>query len=363
MSEWWGLIFLIGSVAGYTIFMISQPYRATVGEGFGVAWHFPFLWFVTGVFESVRLTLDISVELATDGISPDDFLRVDPLTPLPNLVELLAPAGDAAMDSFLRLATFIVEAWPLSVVLALCLLGNAGGALGHLWVAPRGGRRPARRLFTALAAAAAVFHLAETATRWLPSKWTPELTPLRAEVLRLGSDLFTVGCGVAVQVWLVLWVTCSGARKFDGAVFPAAMGRLVSLTVVILAYLGLRGLHHHYGDLNYGRFLTAGGIVVAFLMLPAQLRVMEGECGLITGLARHGVWIFSHAERVFWWLAVAGIHLFLLHLLGAGTGILIGELHWAMWVWGVFFSFLKTGIYVWLLSAFILLLQEEASPR
>ncbi|MEM7146065.1 MAG: hypothetical protein AAF591_13085 [Verrucomicrobiota bacterium] len=131
-ARWEGLLWLVGILAGYFCFTLFQPYRWAFTASYRLLREASFLWVAVGLFGVARVCWEAGVKLWGDEISPGEFLAVGEIGYAPVVRELVRPAFDGMLEGMLRLGTVLVEAWPLSVLVALLLLVNAGGCLGAL---------------------------------------------------------------------------------------------------------------------------------------------------------------------------------------------------------------------------------------
>lgn len=351
------MLYLLGAVAGYAALMAFQPYRRELSEAYRTVRDFPCLWLVVGVFESARLTAAMVMAIATDEVTPGGFFLAGSWSEIPLAADLWRPAFREAAGGFIGIATSPVQARPISVLFAVALLANAGGGLRTLW-APRSF---GRRLFAILATAAALMHLFWCARAWIVGD--PAGAPVfSSPVLGAGGRLFEAGVAVAVQVWLVLWLISARRRGFLEVPLVEALERTRALGWLIFAYWLAGEGARLFGPERLG-FIGLPVLAVAVLgILPAQVRAIGGEASYLASLRRRGWWMLAHPERTFWWVAVAGVHLVMVHLCGLGMGGAVEEIPWARWIWGVFFAFLKGSVIVWLLGAFVVLVEESHRP-
>ena len=351
------MLYLFGAAVGYAAMMAFQPQRRVFGEAHRTIRNFPRLWLVVGVFESIRLTLAVVVAIATGAVAPEDFVRGGGWEGLPYVAELPPPAMREGGEGFLAIATSPVRVFPISALLAAALIGNAGGVLRTLWA----NKDLGGRLFAIVVSATAGVHLMGAPWVWL-SKDSAAVPVLDTWVLGAGSRLFEVVVAVAVQGWLVLWFIRARRRRFLEVPLGEALERTRALAPLIFVYWmageGMRAM----GMERPGGWWSLVLVVVALWAFPAQIRTIGGEAGWLASLRKHGTWVVVHFEGFLWWGAVAGVHLMLLSMCGLGVGGAVGEVPWAGWIWGVFFAFLKAGVIVWLLGAFVGLVEESVRP-
>ncbi len=368
MSEWTGVLYLLGAAAGYSVFMWAQPARRDFGRAYEVLRDYPQLWLVAAMFETVRVTARTFWDLAEGAVSPDAFVRVVPPGVLPMGRELAVPALDAALHALMRLPVMIVEVWPVSLFLVAALLVNAGQSLRGLWVSPDGKSKPWRRLFTLLVLASALLHLGDVALKKIPSNWLeqlPELPPYVAEVLHWGGEFFVVTCGIVIQIWVIYWVTKSHEEIYEEEFLESVTGKLGGLFIPICLVVAVRmfwgqGVFTAMPE----RWLLCGALAGGLLLIAPLTHYLAGETVFALAFLRHFLWPLQNWDRVFWWGTAAGLNLVLLHICGTGMAAWMGEETWVAWCWNVFFAFLRSGISVWLLGALVVMIREPAAaPR
>ncbi|MEM8953097.1 MAG: hypothetical protein AAGD22_03000 [Verrucomicrobiota bacterium] len=361
IARWEGLLWLAGIVGGYLCFVLFQPYRWAFGASYRILRGASFLWIGVGLFGVARECWEVGGELWRDEISPAEFLSVGELGYAPVVRDLARPAFDGLLEGLLRMGTVVVEAWPLSMLVAVLLLLNAGGCLGVLVRREGEGITVLRVGVVVLVVLAALTHLGDGLLRWRPSLFVGGALWARGFLAQAGG-LFPFMTGFAVLVWVFWWMARLGEgwrEVLRGRDAVAKAGTLIVWPVLMWGVLFIWRGDVVFWDVVARNVWVLVAIATAWGFLVALILFSSGEVRMRDCLFRkQWGWWLNYWERMIWWGFMVILHLFLLELCAVSAAAVLDGATVAAFGWSVFLSLLKGAVYVWLLGALVRLVND-----
>ena len=393
---------LCGALGGYLLLMCTNPVQASLRDGMRAIRRYQTLWVALGLFGFVYAAFQLGLRVYFASGMPAEsrpsftWMRAawrDPQLwfsgspeslwwlPRAEFLAILREGIWPALDSLSGLFNWLVATFPLSALAALLLLVNWENHQAVLW-------RALRRRFGvfgpvvhfgivlgALSALAKPFIYAgpqllqsrgaapETVLAWL--QWSP--------VVEWLSFLFENLFGVCIQVYLILlayiWVRGLtftrthlldfAIRRFSFVVKWAAVIMLVS-SVIINAPLVLKNFAPFAGwfpeaEILESRLPLARAALAVFILLGAtvQITLTFHSESLRKALRDHARFICRNWWPFSWFLIIAGIHFYALHVLHLSMMRGFGE-GTAAWVgWMLVFPWISAYVGGWLLASWV----------
>jgi hypothetical protein len=299
----------------------------------------------------------MGLRLWRDEISPEDFFSVGEIGFAPMARDLAGPAFDRMLEGFLRMGTVLVEAWPLSVMVALLVLMNAWGGLLAMARSEKGRFTVLRVMAAAIVIVAALWHLGEVALRVVPGifGWAPLWLGV---VLARGGGVFPMMTGFGLLMWVFWWMgkVEAGWKKAPPRSRDALRraGTLVLFPVIYWGAMeGWRVYGEDWGLLSRNVWLLAA-IGASWLFVVALVLYMTGKDRMRVCLVQGQlVWWAGNWERFIWWGLMAALHLFLVEACGISAEAVLDSETVAGFAWAIFFPFLRGAVTVWLLGALV----------
>ena len=405
-----GLLF--GAAAAYLLVMKSNPVRACFSDGLRATGRYRALWITLGFFGFFDALFQLGLRVYFHAVLPPagrptffwirDAWR-DPVhwlsgtpeslwfLPQADFLDTLQQSKLPALEHLAGIFNNLAPSFPVSALAAVLLLANWNGHHSILREALRkrfGRWTCAVHLALLLCALAAILkpfiyvlpqllraQATSPAAGLLWFQWAPVVVWL--------SSLFEYLLGVGIQIYLVLlayvWVRGLSfthqhlrdfaVRRFSFVVKWAALVMLLS-SLFIEAPLILKNFAPFAQWFPEATLFTAWlqparAALATFLLLSATMQITltfhneswsNAVLDHLRFLARHS-WPFA------WFLIIAALHLYALHVLNLSVRKGVGE-GGALWVlWTLLFPWLAALVSAWLLASWVSLFKRCDSPR
>lgn len=401
---------IVGALIGYLLVLFTNPARASFRDGLRCVRRYAVLWFSLGAFGCAYALFQLTVRVYFFQVLPAEdrpilmwmraswrdsalWLKGSPESlwylPPNALREAVAASALSAMESTAGLFNLLVATFPLSAFAAFLLLINWEGhhtvlfrALGKrfgLW----GWFLHAGIVVTALAAltkpllyaAPQVLQLGpEAAVAWF--QWAPV-----AEWL---SFLFEYLAGVCVQLCLILVAYCwvRGISFTHQHLIDFALRRLSFVVRWALCVMLLSSLLIHLPLIakNFALFqswfppeeahvdqrwkIGRSLLVAALLLFPTmQITLTLHSESLGRALRDHWRFMARNWWPLLWFVLVAALHFFLLHVAVETVKLALGEGTAAGIAWSLIAPWLHGYVAAWLLASWVCFYKHSDSGR
>jgi hypothetical protein len=390
------LPWLLCTAAGiYLLALFANPARHSLRDGFRAIRRYPMLWLPLGVcgfgYALFQLALRVYFYCVLPAADRPIFMwwraaGRDPqfrLTGSPESLWYLPPGIFAgirreallpALENVAGIFNNLVSTFPLAAIAAVLLLINRGGHHGVLWRALRHRFKSygllvyAGIFLCALAAIAKPFLyiFARDVDPFLWFQWAPVVVWL--------AFLFEYLLGVCIQIYLILLAYCwvrginfthrhlldFAIRRFSFVVKWAAIVMLLSsvfidLPLILKNFAPFAGLFTSEGPKLEFRLGLARAILTGFLLAfsTMQITLTFHSESLRQAFRDHWRFFRRHWWGYTWFLALAGLHFYVLHALHLTMKVGLGEGTAAGIAWQLLFPWLAAIVAAWLLASWV----------
>ncbi len=393
---------LCGALGGYLLLMFTNPVRTSLRDGFRAIRRYPALWLTLGIFGFTYALFQLALRVYFHAVlppaerpifiwareawrDPNLWLTGSPQSlwhlPHAQFVDSLRDALLPALETLAGTFNNIVTTFPLSALAAVLLLVNWEG---HQGVLSRALRRRFGTLGWAVHLAIVICACAAIAKPFIYA--APQFMQLRgagpeafeiwnqwAPVAAWLSFIFEYLFGVCIQIYLILlafiWVRGLSfthrtlldvaIRRFSFVVKWAMLVMLLSTLCIdgplILKNFPAFAAWFPESALFSSRLNIARAALAVFLLLTAAMQIMltfHNESWR-QAMRDHLQFVRASAWPFFWFMALAALHLFALHVCDLATRRAIGE-GTALWVaWTLLFPLLAGVVCAWLLASWV----------
>lgn len=385
---------LFGALAGYVLMMWTNPVRACLRDGIRIVSRYRAMWALPGVFGFGYACFQLGLRYYFSQVLPpgerpefrwaregwswkvgffggDNALwHFTPGELAPLAKNALLPAIESAAGLF----NVVVTTFPLAAVAAFLFLINRGN---HQVVLLRALRRRFGSWGWAVYAGillCAVAALLKPVAYMVPRMINGEIWFQWSPVLVWVAFLFEYLFGVCLQIYLILLAYCwvrglsfthehlvdFAIRRFSFVVRWAAVVMLLSsvfidLPLILKNFTLFAAWFPEEWEVINGRVILARTVLAGILLLcsTVQITLTFHSESLRKALRGHLQFVRRHWWPLLWFLLLAALHFFLLHLLNQANLRGWGE-GTAMWVaWTLLYPWIAGGVSAWLLASWV----------
>ena len=380
---------LCGALGGYLLVMFTNPARASLRDGLRAIRRYSMLWLPLGVFGFAYALFELALRIYFFCVLPPESRPVFEWwrAASPWMLPWRGLARSAVLPALENVAGIfgnLVSTFPLAAVAAVLLLVNWDGHHGVLWRALRkrfgiGAVAVWAGIFVCALAAIAkpfLYVIARQVDGALWYQWSPVVVWL--------AFLFEYLFGVCIQLWLILLAYCwvrgrnitqrdlldFAIRRFSFVVKWAALAMLLSsvfidLPLILKNFAPFTRWFPNDGATIEHRLAIARAIITAFLLAfsTVQITLVFHSETLRRALRHHAEFLRAHWWPFAWFLLIAALHLYLLHVVNFALRTGLGEGTAPGLAWQLAFPWVAAVVAAWLLASWVCLYQRCDAGR
>ncbi len=377
------LLPVAGLIAGYAVFILANPVRASLHDGSRCLERYKQIWILPALFAFGHAVFRLWVrwfEASLPGNPP--FLTPWSGWRLPEWPAAAAASWLPATENLAGLFNCLVDTFPLSVLAAAAFLCNWGGYQAALFRALRrrlgwAGSLAVHAGLVTCAAADIVKPLLFGGLLRLNFYLGADALEQIGEIVNWLGFIFEYLLSVGLQIYLILlcFVWLRGLRFDFDELRRFALRRFSFVVkwpgvILILSTLGIsvptivssfRPLSDPEGSARLIGTLTFSRWVLAIVILAAcsvQITLIFHNESLRKAMADHARLLRRHGLRVGWFAVTALLHLFLLALLNATLLHGFPEGTWPALGWSLLYPVVWAALAAWLLASWVALFRR-----
>lgn len=373
---------LIGLAAGYVLFILFNPLRSSLRDGFRCIYRYKRIWLAFVLFGFGYSVFQFAAFTQVDSVADFDLTQLASLPSWhwPRLAEVWMEVPLPTLEAVAGIFDNATTTYPLSVIAAALMLFNWRGLHASLWQALQKRFRIFGYPIYLVVLVSALAALLKPVVFWGLPKWggiVPAVTLLQiSATVDAVSFIFEYLFGVYIQVYLIMlclvWVRGLSfdelslfqfaVRRFsyvlEWALIVVAISTLFVRVPLLLAYfMKFPGVLDFLPWQRMGMSL----LIIAFASMQVSLALHNETIG--EAFRSHREFVVRNRSVFFWFLLVCAIHFLLIMGCDALARGAIGDRLVPLVLWKSAFVCLRGLITGWLLATWVCLFRQCETGR